>query len=720
MIQIPILLTNLNFDHPIVWNGQSLEMFNLSYKQIADRVGALRLNRADLYNRIARIKMDMGKIRRIDIFDLDGTIFRLEAALRQLIPVITFLYKDQDNLNERVKIYNNLVKTINSLYEKYKDAAKPLIASVEANRAKVVTLRKRVQLISVTVESMALQQMRMKEKMQRLDGRVIDINNLISQLFVDVIVLQQGNYELGGVVSEIENYRKVIESRLTKAISDLENLITRACDLNIAVMELVAELRFIDTRIASVKNNSVILGNRLKELSTMLGQIDSTLSTLTDYYAVARTRLEAIENYLTSFIIGGENIYLDFGTDYTVIHAVPPPMPPCLEPAPCTEQCATSKVDSNVGKNKTQAPQKINALTGDEETPFSTLVEEESTLEDSLPLNFTPVGNEEVAKVYRALPNGGSLIYEEASSVPIITNTKFYSETIPAICDNLFVESFTNSINLREEFRSLNAKGYEPDFVITNKSNTPILLNIFVRAKVECFGQTDIALLMEGEEIRASGISIIDYDTQILELKRTKVCLVQNKNQSCSIIAKFAIVMLGEMSTNFMLKGLVMDIEKEQGKAFVDAITILTPEIGCSTFEIFDSITEFGKIIPVSIEASQHCEISTGIDLGEIEKVEEQFEPVPGRVSQIFTHYSNSLTTPVLGAFVVKAGPTQQNIEPGKILYVDCYRDDQSRLESKIDASNVRYNYVEQGIEDIILKEVIGFNNVVAIYEGNL
>ena len=73
MIQIPILLTNLNFDHPIVWNGQSLEMFNLSYKQIADRVGALRLNRADLYNRIARIKMDMGKIRRIDIFDLDGT-----------------------------------------------------------------------------------------------------------------------------------------------------------------------------------------------------------------------------------------------------------------------------------------------------------------------------------------------------------------------------------------------------------------------------------------------------------------------------------------------------------------------------------------------------------------------------------------------------------------------------------------------------------------------
>lgn len=717
MIQIPILLTNLNFEHPIVWNGQSLEMFNLSYKQIADRVGALRLNRADLYNRIARIKMDMGKIRRIDIFDLDGTIFRLEAALRQLIPTITFLYKDQDNLNERIKIYNNLVKTINSLYEKYKDAAKPLIASVEANRAKVVTLRKRVQLISVTVESMALQQMRMKEKMQRLDGRVIDINNLISQLFVDIIVLQQGNYELSGTVSEVENYRQVIEARLAKAISDLENLIARACDLNIAVMELVAELRFIDTRIASVKNNSVLLGNRLQELSTMLGQIDSTLSTLTDYYAVARTRLEAIENYLTSFIIGGDNIYLDFGTDYTIIHAVPPPMPPCLEPEPCTEQCATSNVDSNIKKTTTKSPQKINSLTGDEETPFSTRVEEQSTLEDTLPANFTPVGNEEVAKVYRALPNGGSLIYAEASSVPIITNTKFYSETTDSICENILVESFTSNINLREEFRNLNSNVVEPDFAITNKNKTPILLNIFVRARVECFGQTDISLLMEGEEIRASGISIIEYDTQILELKRTKVCLVQNKNQSCSIIAKFAIVMLGEMSTNFMLKGLVMDIGREQGKVFVDAITILTPEIGCSTFEIFDSITEFGKIIPVSIEASQQCAISTGADL-EVE--ETKLTPVSGRVSQIFTHYSNSLKTPVLGAFVVKAGPTQQSIEPGKILYVDCYRDDQSRLESKVEASNVRYNYLEQGIEDIILKEVVGFNNVVAIYEGNL
>lgn len=717
MIQIPILLTNLNFDHPIVWNGQSLEMFNLSYKQIADRVGALRLNRADLYNRIARIKMDMGKIRRIDIFDLDGTIFRLEAALRQLIPTITFLYKDQDNLNERIKIYNNLVKTINSLYEKYKDAAKPLIASVEANRAKVVTLRKRVQLISVVVESMALQQMRMKEKMQRLDGRVIDINNLISQLFVDIIVLQQGNYELSGTVSEVENYRQVIEARLSKAISDLENLIARACDLNIAVMELVAELRFIDTRIASVKNNSVLLGNRLQELGTMLGQIDSTLSTLTDYYAVARTRLEAIENYLTSFIIGGDNIYLDFGTDYTIIHAVPPPMPPCLEPEPCTEQCATSNVDSNIKKTTTKKPQKINSLTGEDKSPFSIIEKEFSTLEDTLPANFAPVGNEEVAKVYRALPNGGSLIFEEASSVPIITNTKFYSETTFSICENILVESFTNNINLREEFRNLNSKTFEPDFAITNKNKTPILLNIFVRARVECFGQTDISLLMEGEEIRASGISIIEYDTQILELKRTKVCLVQNKNQSCSIIAKFALVMLGEMATTFMLKGLVMDI-KEQGKVFVDAITILTPEIGCSTFEIFDSITEFGKIIPVSIESSQQCAISTGTDLGQLE--ETKLTPVSGRVSQIFTHYSNSLKTPVLGAFVVKAGPTQQSIEPGKILYVDCYRDDQSRLESKVEASNVRYNYVEQGIEDIILKEVVGFNNVVAIYEGNL
>ena len=65
-----------------------------------------------------------------------------------------------------------------------------------------------------------------------------------------------------------------------------------------------------------------------------------------------------------------------------------------------------------------------------------------------LPSNFSPIGNEEVAKVYRALPNGGSLMYEEASSVPIITNTKFYSETVPSICENLLVESFTNNINL--------------------------------------------------------------------------------------------------------------------------------------------------------------------------------------------------------------------------------------------------------------------------------
>jgi hypothetical protein len=184
---------------------------------------------------------------------------------------------------------------------------------------------------------MTLQENRMDVRLRTVDSRMRSINTKLSDLFSSLQVLTNGNFELSGVVAEISSYESVVRVKIEKARIDLEELVRRVCEINIELMAILAALAFIEDRLKSLEAKAALMDGELKTANIILTNLDDNLEILREFYATARSKLQAIENYLTSFIIGGENVYLDFGKDYTVVNVNPPEMPPCLGPAPCPE-----------------------------------------------------------------------------------------------------------------------------------------------------------------------------------------------------------------------------------------------------------------------------------------------------------------------------------------------------------------------------------------------
>lgn len=335
MIQIPLALTALDYTRPLVWNGTSLEFGQLTFTEIEERITHLRNNRVAVVAMISKIKLDMGKIRRFDFFAIDHNLKLVEKQLVNIIPLMTHLGYSQENMDERIASYNELVELINGLYVKFKDAGAPILDSVKANQAKVVVLQKRVQLMSTAIESMTLQESRMEVRLRNVDARMRGINGQLSKLFASLQVLTTGNYELSGVVAEIVSYEGVVRTKIEKAAADLEELVRRVCEINIAMLEALAEMGFLEARLQALETRAATMKADLVVAEATLNKLQGNMEILRDFYNTAKTKLQSIENYLATFIIGGENVHLDFGDNYTVVHVIPPEMPPCLDPAPC-------------------------------------------------------------------------------------------------------------------------------------------------------------------------------------------------------------------------------------------------------------------------------------------------------------------------------------------------------------------------------------------------
>ena len=355
MIQIPITLTSLDYSRPLIWNGTSLEFGALTFLELTERIQNLRKNRSATVAMVNKIKLDLGKVRRFDFFSLESNLKMIEVQLTQIIPLLTHLNYSQENMDERIRSYNSLVALINELYLKFKDAGLPILESVKAQKSKVLVLQKRLQLMSNAVESMTIQEIRMGARLRSIDGRMRGINGKLSKLFASLYVLSSGNFELSGVVAEISSYESVVRTKIDKAVLDLDELIRRVCDINIAMLQLLSELAFLELRLKSLEDRSAAMKSDLKVAETTLNKLQENLDILRDFYNVAKSKLQSIENYLATFIVGGENVYLDFGENYTVVNVIPPPMPPCLPPEPCPTSAPTPPTQAPTQK-PTAAP----------------------------------------------------------------------------------------------------------------------------------------------------------------------------------------------------------------------------------------------------------------------------------------------------------------------------------------------------------------------------
>lgn len=667
-------------------------MHDQSYTQLRERIESLKVNRASLMSRVSRIRVDMGKIRRFDLFGLDANMDALETKLRNVMPSLKFLEKDQDQLADRIDIYNKLAVTIEELYAKYQNAAEPLLATVDANQAKVAVLRKRVQLSTAIVESLTLQEARMDQKLRRMDFRMIDINGLVTKVYVDLVVLQQGNFEMAGVTAETESLRTIIERRLAKATTDLESALNRACLLNIEIMELLSELSFIEARVASLFTLARNLGNRLEDLQVLLNDADNSVAILAEYFLIARQKLEAIENYLSTFIVAGDNVYLDFGLDYTTVHAVPPEMPECPDPEPCEDQCAAANVTKKgFGSSNYQV------MSPDEESAIFDALVSSTPSSPTIETALIPAYMRQAFKV------------EADSPIPIISQVK-YSD-VQNICDSVDLETLgTPSLDLRDLSRAMDADAQYADFSLSNFGLGPVTVFLYAQVVVEAIGQTDISIMVGDVPCAISGVSVSGHNQQFFEVRDNRLSIVQSEG-SCTVLIKSAVIIPQGIKCSVFVKGLVMDTEGA-GAVNLKVMAYQLADLGCPYTEVFGTVEDGGEPLKLNRDLYGRVTVGRGNVIAPATPVKwDEKLPAP-----LYKNYTNSLDSAIIGAFILRTGPTSE--KPYDILKVDCYHDERSRLESQIEVINARNALASQSSTDFIVSEIAGFEQVSRLYES--
>ena len=91
MITIPLYLVDIDFTRPLVWNGKSLELADVTYDELNQRIANLKKNRLQLNANIQRIRLDLGQIRKFDLFDIESKVRLLEKQALKLIPLVRIL-----------------------------------------------------------------------------------------------------------------------------------------------------------------------------------------------------------------------------------------------------------------------------------------------------------------------------------------------------------------------------------------------------------------------------------------------------------------------------------------------------------------------------------------------------------------------------------------------------------------------------------------------------
>lgn len=335
MITLPLFLVDIDFSKPLIWNGNSLEISSFSYQEINTRIKNLKLNRTKLSVSIQKVRLDLGQIRKFDIFKTEYAVRFVEKEILTLLPFISYLEGSVSNIDVRVKNYLSLLDNISTLYNKFKGEGDPIIADIESGTGKLVVFKKRMALITPVISSVEAKAITLEAKLKKLDRRLRTCNNELHALNNSIENISEINFSLTRVETELEILQVLIKSKLLKNKTNLDYLSSKLCDLSLAFLLLYDSLATIISDLQKSYTDSLKMAEVLATNSKSIETISVSLNELKIFYIDADNRLKSIENYLTSFIIGGDNIYLDFGVDYTVVHATPPRFPPCLDPDPC-------------------------------------------------------------------------------------------------------------------------------------------------------------------------------------------------------------------------------------------------------------------------------------------------------------------------------------------------------------------------------------------------
>jgi hypothetical protein len=318
-----------------VWNGSKLELSNYTYTELNTRIANLKQNRVQLSTYIQKIRLDLGQVRKFDFFNTEDNIRLLETQLLRLIPLVRYAESSETNINSRITAYTDLVTSITDLYDKYKGLGDPIIAEITANNNTLLVLKKRLALITPTITSLESKSVRLENRMYALDSYARRISKNLNSIYVDITTLSDANFQLSKTKASLENTLSVIDTKMQLNTSNIDSTYSRLCDINLTFSSLYTELTSVLNEM-QVATQDVDYLNRTAETSNLgLARLNENISILKSFYLDADEKVRAIESYLSSFIIGGDNVRLNFGTDYTIVHAIPPAMPPCPDPEPC-------------------------------------------------------------------------------------------------------------------------------------------------------------------------------------------------------------------------------------------------------------------------------------------------------------------------------------------------------------------------------------------------
>ena len=354
MITIPLYLVDIDFTRPLVWNGKSLELADVTYDELNQRIANLKKNRLQLSANIQKIRLDLGQIRKFDLFDIESKIRLLEKQALKLIPLVQYAQNSSINLSVRTESYKELLDLISNLYDKFKGVGDPILAQIDSNSGQIAVFKKKLNLLNPTVIGLNTKGEQLESRLYRIDTMARKLTSQLSDVYNDINMITDNNFQLSKVQAEIENNISIVQSKSKQNTDNIEYVSAKLCDFILKFNQLIIEMDGVLKDMDQIIRDSEFLNNTVNTAKIGLNRLSDSIEILKDFYVDADEKVRAIESYLTSFIVGGDNVHLDFGTDYTIIHAIPPKAPLCPDPEPCPK--SRTPVIVTVSPTTTRAP----------------------------------------------------------------------------------------------------------------------------------------------------------------------------------------------------------------------------------------------------------------------------------------------------------------------------------------------------------------------------
>lgn len=335
MIKLPFFLVDLDLSQPLLWNGRSVELAGSKYQEIEQKILRLKQERATAITKVQKIRLDLGQIKRLDLFDLAANVKQVEQENRRLQSLLSYLEVSRSNINARLDSYRELTALIAKLQESYQDMGDPLIKEVESKRLLVSAIQAKISVLNTIVYRDQDKSRRIDLRLQSCSSKAKKIASTLLKISGKLTMIDEANQDNYRLLAEVQGLKSSIVSRETKNETDLDYLASRLCDLNIKFIRLFNELNEIVETLSQAFSLTTFLTATIETAKRTLDKVSENVLILQDFYLEAERKIRAVENYLSAFIVGGDNVHLDFGLDYTIVHAVPPPIPLCPDPEPC-------------------------------------------------------------------------------------------------------------------------------------------------------------------------------------------------------------------------------------------------------------------------------------------------------------------------------------------------------------------------------------------------